>query len=238
MKQDIFGIPSHPLDETPPNPPIIGEQVIHPSSSDAASPAKRVLIAEDDEGIRQLVAIALRDGGFDVTAVADGAKAWRELGCQHYDLLITDHNMPELTGGDLIGKIRAAGLSLPIILASGSFTLETLEAPIRQRISAFLPKPYGLVELIEATRRILTNNFPHHAESNLPPSPRPQTAIHPEDGREQDAVNNPPDPSTSTLGNRSCTTPTPGWVKFTRWCGLPSVDASGLSSSLPDLDHF
>ena len=65
----------------------------------------------------------LTHSGYAVTHVEDGLQAWEALHCDRYDLLITDNNMPRMTGLELAAKSRLEGMKLPIIVASGDVEL-------------------------------------------------------------------------------------------------------------------
>jgi CheY-like chemotaxis protein len=121
----------------------------------APSHPKRILVAEDDPLIRNLSVRALVRSGFDTDSAPDGAKAWQALDTQAYDLLITDHSMPHLTGLELIERIHSTRMEIPVIMVSGSLP----EQEFRERSwllpAAVLRKPYSLVELIQEVRRVL-----------------------------------------------------------------------------------
>jgi CheY-like chemotaxis protein len=59
---------------------------------------QRILVAEDDPDIRRLNSEALLCSGYHVDAVENGADAWEALQLKDYDLVVTDYNMPKLTG--------------------------------------------------------------------------------------------------------------------------------------------
>ena len=111
-------------------------------------------MADDDEGIRYLIFTALAGTGFDVNTASDGQEAWEALLYEHYDLLITDNEMPRLVGIELIERIRDAGMSVPIIIASGSFPMEKVRDHPELQIAAALPKPFRIVELLDAVRHV------------------------------------------------------------------------------------
>jgi len=115
---------------------------------------RRILVADDDEGIRYLISTALAGTGFDVNTASDGQEAWEALLYEHYDLLITDNEMPRLVGIELIERIREAGMGLPVIVASGSFPMEKLRDHPVLRIAAALPKPFRILELLSAVRQV------------------------------------------------------------------------------------
>ncbi|RKY03327.1 sigma-54-dependent Fis family transcriptional regulator, partial [Candidatus Poribacteria bacterium] len=62
----------------------------------------RILVAEDEEGIRQGIARALERDGHEVEVVTDGMAALRKLEAEYFDLLITDVRMPKLDGMELL----------------------------------------------------------------------------------------------------------------------------------------
>jgi two-component system sensor histidine kinase and response regulator WspE len=74
----------------------------------------------------QLSVDVLAGSGYDVEAVIDGAAGWDALQANRYDLTITDHNMPRLTGVELVKKLRSARTALPVILITGQLPAEAL----------------------------------------------------------------------------------------------------------------
>ena len=63
----------------------------------------RILLAEDESTVENVVARSLREAGHQVTAVGDGWSAWREAQNQQFDLIITDQVMPHMNGADALG---------------------------------------------------------------------------------------------------------------------------------------
>lgn len=136
-------------------PEVIGVWPIGVSQLKKAN--KRILFAEDDELIREVFTQALMREGFVVDSVADGEEAWIELQRTDYDLLITDNEMPQLRGIELIARVRQQGMELPVIVASGSFN-EDAETCERLKISAVLSKPCALENFVEAVRGAVAMN--------------------------------------------------------------------------------
>ena len=66
------------------------------------NPPQRILVVEDDAQIRRLNTEVLMESGFQVDAAEDGVAAWQALNTSRYDLMITDNNMPIVTGLELI----------------------------------------------------------------------------------------------------------------------------------------
>jgi len=96
--------------------------------------------------------------GYDVDTVADGAEAWGALQCIRYHLLITDNEMPHLSGVELIHKVREALIPVPIVLASASMT-----SPDGLECDAVLPKPFTVRALLDTVRQVLL-------QSQVPPA--------------------------------------------------------------------
>jgi len=126
-----------------------------------AKPARRVLVVEDDRDIRRINAVILHRAGYHVDTAEDGLAGWKALQATHhapesYDLLITDHDMPGLTGLALVKKLRAAHMVLPIIMVTGKLPMEEL----MRRYSWLQPavtliKPYSIKALLGTVEALL-----------------------------------------------------------------------------------
>jgi DNA-binding NtrC family response regulator len=117
--------------------------------------AGRILCVDDDEDTQFLHARVLARAGYNVTGVADGEEAWTALLARRFDLLITDHNMPRLCGLDLVARMRAAGMTLPVIINSGSPDLREARAYPHLDLAAVLRKSFPFTELLDTVRHIL-----------------------------------------------------------------------------------
>lgn len=120
-----------------------------------ANPPQRILVVEDDVDIRQLNAHVLVRSGYQVEAAEDGVAGWEALQTNNFDLLITDHDMPRLSGLELVKKARAAHMALPVILASGSLHTEELERHPWLELAATLLKPFSPQELLTTVKEVL-----------------------------------------------------------------------------------
>jgi CheY-like chemotaxis protein len=115
----------------------------------------RILIVDDDQEIRALHVNILRRGGFQVDAAADGAAAWAALTNHSYALLITDNQMPGMSGLDLVEKLRSACNSMPVILAASPLETKDVERCASLRLAATLHKPYPVAHFLETVKRIV-----------------------------------------------------------------------------------
>ncbi|HEV2328005.1 MAG TPA: response regulator [Verrucomicrobiae bacterium] len=119
------------------------------------NPHHRILVVDDDDDTRSLNTEVLVCSGYQVDTAADGAIAWETLQLNTYDLLLTDHDMPNLTGVELLKKLRAARMSLPVILISGTIPTIELSRHSWLQIDATLRKPYTRDELLVTVEKVL-----------------------------------------------------------------------------------
>ena len=110
---------------------------------------------DHDDSVRQLNTEVLIRFGYKVDGAANGAAGLNALRAAHYDLVITDHLMPQVTGIDMIKMIRCKDTDLPVIMTSGELSNEELESHLWLDISAILPKPYTIADLANTVRSVL-----------------------------------------------------------------------------------
>lgn len=117
---------------------------------------QRMLPVDDDDDIRELRARVLVLSDCHVAAAADGADAWQALNADTYDLLVTDHNMPNVSGVELLERLHAAPMALPAIMATGMFPEEELNLrPWLQPFAALL-QPYTPSQLLGTVHEVLS----------------------------------------------------------------------------------
>ena len=115
----------------------------------------RILVVDDDIYIRELSTESLSLSGYQVDAAEDGDAAWQALNADAYDLLITDHNMPKVTGLELVKRLRAAHMALPVILATGIPPTDEFARSPWLIPDATLLKPYTIAELLGTVKNVL-----------------------------------------------------------------------------------
>jgi DNA-binding response OmpR family regulator len=154
------------LGETPHSTRKVYQLIIHPAMKDktisqagestcAPLPPCRILLVDDEPHIRQLNTGALIHSGYHVDAAEDGAAAWEALGADSYDLMITDNNMPRLTGVELLKKLHATRMVLPVIMATGELPTEEFTRYPWLQPAATLLKPYTTAELLGTVKKVL-----------------------------------------------------------------------------------
>ncbi|MCC5841415.1 MAG: response regulator [Opitutales bacterium] len=123
----------------------------------ASGSGHRLIIAEDNQFLREMMAGELRRKGYFVTATEDGEACWEYLFADPYDLIITDNDMPRLKGLDLLQRIRDQPIDIPAILISGS-----LPKNWSARVKGLAPvkvieKPFTLAEILVEIQVALAN---------------------------------------------------------------------------------
>lgn len=119
--------------------------------------AKRIIIADDEPHIRHVLSLKLEKGGYSVLQAADGQEALELCLAERPDLLITDYQMPGLSGLELCQQLRArpATRQLPVImLTARGFDLD--EAQTQElAITAIMSKPFSPAEVLQKASDIL-----------------------------------------------------------------------------------
>jgi DNA-binding response OmpR family regulator len=108
---------------------------------------------EDDVAIRRINTEILTFSGYQVDAAEDGVAAWEALQLKNYDLMVTDNDMPKVTGVELIQKVKAGGMALPVIMATGAVPEFTRSGTPQPAVT--LLKPYTFHELLAAVKSVL-----------------------------------------------------------------------------------
>lgn len=114
----------------------------------------RILVAEDEEVVRRVLARTLEDAGYLVVAVENGWEAWRQVQNEPFDLLVTDHVMPLLGGKKLVEQVRGLNPAMPVILVSGNFIKGDTPGEYPTDV-VMLAKPFQNEVLVRAVKDLL-----------------------------------------------------------------------------------
>jgi CheY-like chemotaxis protein len=119
---------------------------------------ERILVVDDEPQIRRLIETGLRRAGYEVHAAGSAAVALESaerLSCG-LDLLITDIAMPDITGTELIRRIRMVCPQVEVMAITGALEIEAGNTP---RNYPILRKPFAPKVLIDAVKRVLAAHF-------------------------------------------------------------------------------
>jgi CheY-like chemotaxis protein len=127
--------------------------------------AKKVLVAEDNPALSGVIRFNLSRAGFAVTAARNGREALGAACETQFDIVLTDQQMPEMTGTELCSELRQRNeyRHTPIImLTAKGLELNIEELRERLGVSAALPKPFSPAELISLVEDCLAEGVISH----------------------------------------------------------------------------
>lgn len=115
----------------------------------------RILVADDEEGIRELLREQLAISGYDMDEATDGADAIEKLDHGTYDLAILDINMPKKSGLDVLKHIRDRKLSMGVIMLTGRLGFSVGSESMLLGADEYITKPFDLEYLELAIKKVL-----------------------------------------------------------------------------------
>jgi len=126
-----------------------------------APPASRhVLVIDDNASVRTTIAYCLRLAGHTVTEAARGDAGMRAFAATAVDLVVTDLEMPGLTGWEVARTVRTLRPSVPVVLITGNAEAAEAAPELRAHVQAILLKPFGARALLEVVKGLTTVGGP------------------------------------------------------------------------------
>jgi len=124
--------------------------------------SKRILLVDDNDLVSRSLADYLKPNGFEVDLACDGNNAWEKMKNQmeRYDLVITDQNMPGLSGVEFVHQIREAGYAGPVLVLSGFLSVQDEKDFKAAGSTRLLIKPASPASLLEALQQLLDSRPP------------------------------------------------------------------------------
>jgi DNA-binding NtrC family response regulator len=130
--------------------------------------SERILIVDDEDGMRRLLSRVLTREGYDASAVGSGAEALRLVASERFDLVVTDIKMPEMDGLQLLAELKEYEPSLPIIVITAYGTIENAVQALRSGAYDYIAKPFENDEIkltvakaFERERLLAENRYLH-----------------------------------------------------------------------------
>ena len=119
--------------------------------------AKCILVVDDSETVRQVLQMTLVNAGFEVVAAEDGVDALNKLSGVQVDMLITDLNMPNMDGLELIKKVREEGAHrfTPIVMLTTESSEAKKLAGREAGASGWIVKPFKPEQLLKVVKMVL-----------------------------------------------------------------------------------
>ena len=121
--------------------------------SRAAAGQRTVLVVDDDEAFTRALKRLLESAGYSVTTAHDGNGAVELIKQKPFDVILSDIQMPGMSGIDLLGVVRAYDLDVPVVLISGAPTMETAMEAVSLGALQYLSKPVPNEVLLSAVER-------------------------------------------------------------------------------------
>ena len=119
---------------------------------------RKILVADDDEGVRAGLVANLELDGYQVVEARDGAEAIRRATEQPFDLIVSDVVMPAATGVDVLSAVRKLKLDTPFILISAFVSEDLVTRALGEGLFAMLYKPFAMDRILEVVARALKRN--------------------------------------------------------------------------------
>jgi len=121
------------------------------------APAK-ILVADDDDGVRMGLVANLELEGYRVVGARHGAEAIESIQSNSYDLIVSDVVMPSATGVEVLSAVRRQGLDTPFILISAFVSEDLVTRALSDGLFAMLYKPFAMERMLQVVARALRRN--------------------------------------------------------------------------------
>ncbi len=118
-------------------------------------PQKKILVVDDEDGLRDLMKAMLSQRGYAVDTAADGEECLKKAGNAHPDIILLDVTMPKLNGWQTLSRLRndpATG-SIPVVMLTGRADTESLMKSEEQHVVDYFIKPIVIEELLAFLKR-------------------------------------------------------------------------------------
>ncbi|HKL20817.1 MAG TPA: HD domain-containing phosphohydrolase [Tichowtungia sp.] len=125
-----------------------------PNSNSDTRHVSKVLVVDDDAGVRKFTQVVLEEAGYDTVSVPSVAEAWKHLDRREFDIVMTDIVLPDISGMELLDSVRRTAPDVPVILMTGHPSVETASEAIRSGATVdYLLKPFSRNDLLRTVQR-------------------------------------------------------------------------------------
>jgi two-component system chemotaxis response regulator CheY len=113
----------------------------------------KFLVVDDMKTVRKLLSMALKENGFsNISEASNGVEAWNLLNSEgNFEVIISDWNMPEMTGLDLLKKVRETPnfAKLPFIMLTAESESQQVLAAAQAKVTNYVVKPFTTAQILE-----------------------------------------------------------------------------------------
>lgn len=114
---------------------------------------KKILIVDDEEGMRHMLSIILKKEGYETTSVSNGNEALKAIENDEFDFILCDIRMPDMDGLTLLGELKKRGCNSTIIMMSAYGTIDTAIEAMKLGAYDYISKPFKSDEIILTIRK-------------------------------------------------------------------------------------
>src|SRR5262249_24705971 len=127
------------------------------------------LIVEDSADMRDLMKLLLEEAGYQTLRAADGREALKyiEDDREFIDLVVTDVQMPEVTGDEILAAVRARRGETPVIVITAFGSVEQAVAMVKSGAFQYVTKPFNKAKLLSLVEKALGSSAPHREQARL-----------------------------------------------------------------------
>ncbi len=118
-----------------------------------------VLVVEDEEAVRSILALSLRHAGYEVHTATDGLEALSEMRQRHFDVVVTDYQMPGMNGLQLMSLAKILWPNTPVVMLSGEQSEEIMDSAMQGGAFTWLHKPYEREVLLQILRMAIAQSW-------------------------------------------------------------------------------
>jgi DNA-binding response OmpR family regulator len=153
------------------------ERLQDDASADAPLPERgTILVVDDEPALLRATVRQLSTAGYSVTPCSDGASAADLLSADVFDVVLSDIELPGLTGVELLKLLRQRGIEVPVILMTGAPGLETAMLAVEHGAFKYVTKPIATADLLEVVDRAIRRQS-GVASRGVRSSPTPMQAL-------------------------------------------------------------
>lgn len=114
-----------------------------------------IIVVDDEQSVRDVIAMALRKKGYEVTTAANGTEALMMVAQQHFDLMFLDIKMPGMSGLDVLSRMATDYPSTTVVMLTAVTGMGAQMEAVRNEAFAYLTKPCDLEEVTQMAERLL-----------------------------------------------------------------------------------
>lgn len=130
---------------------------------------KQVLIIEDDSNVADALKLIMEDSGYEVVVALNARQGLEQAGLRRFDLTITDVQLPDTSGLDVLSVLRGKDPTIPVIIITSHSTTEVVSEAMARGACQVLPKPFLPAEILDLARRAVAKETPTIAAETVEP---------------------------------------------------------------------